>query len=62
MGHDAEGGKPQQRPGPGRRPFRVPAAQDAIERQGLQEIMWATGTGGKWRFAEEFARQVMERY
>ena len=33
-----------------------------LEAQGLQEIMWATGTGGKWRFAEEFARQVMERY
>lgn len=33
-----------------------------LERQGLQEIMWATGNSGKWRFAEEFARQVMERY
>jgi 5,10-methylenetetrahydromethanopterin reductase len=33
-----------------------------LERQGLQEIMWATATAGKWRFAEDFARQVMSRF
>ncbi|MCA8927336.1 MAG: LLM class flavin-dependent oxidoreductase [Alphaproteobacteria bacterium] len=38
----------------------VEQVQD-LERQGLQEIMWAAGTQGKWRFAEDFARQVMSR-
>ena len=33
-----------------------------LENQGLQEIMWATGNAAKWRFAEDFARQVIERY
>jgi 5,10-methylenetetrahydromethanopterin reductase len=33
-----------------------------LERQGLQEIMWATATGGKWRFAEDFARKVMSKF
>lgn len=33
-----------------------------LERQGLQEIMFAAGTEGKWRFAEDFARQVMSRF
>jgi 5,10-methylenetetrahydromethanopterin reductase len=32
-----------------------------LERQGLQEIVWATGVPEKWRFAEDFARQVMAR-
>ena len=32
-----------------------------LERQGLQELMFATGVDDKWRFAEEFARQVMSR-
>jgi len=32
-----------------------------LERQGLQEIMFATGVDEKWRFAEEFARRVMSR-
>jgi hypothetical protein len=32
-----------------------------LERQGLQELMFATGVDEKWRFAEEFARQVMAR-
>jgi 5,10-methylenetetrahydromethanopterin reductase len=32
-----------------------------LERQGLQELMFATGVDDKWRFAEEFARQVMAR-
>ncbi len=33
----------------------------ALERQGLQELMFATGVDAKWRFAEAFARQVMAR-
>jgi 5,10-methylenetetrahydromethanopterin reductase len=32
-----------------------------LERQGLQELMFATGVDDKWRFAEEFSRQVMAR-
>ena len=32
-----------------------------LERQGLQELMFATGNDEKWRFAEEFSRQVMAR-
>ena len=32
-----------------------------LERQGLQELMFATGVDAKWRFAEEFARRVMAR-
>jgi alkanesulfonate monooxygenase SsuD/methylene tetrahydromethanopterin reductase-like flavin-dependent oxidoreductase (luciferase family) len=32
-----------------------------LERQGLQEIMFATGGDDKWRFAEAFARDVMAR-
>jgi alkanesulfonate monooxygenase SsuD/methylene tetrahydromethanopterin reductase-like flavin-dependent oxidoreductase (luciferase family) len=32
-----------------------------LERQGLQELMFATGVDAKWRFAEEFARGVMAR-
>jgi 5,10-methylenetetrahydromethanopterin reductase len=32
-----------------------------LERQGLQELMFATGVPAKWRFAEEFAREVMAR-
>jgi 5,10-methylenetetrahydromethanopterin reductase len=33
----------------------------ALEQQGLQELMFATGVDEKWRFAEAFARQVMAR-
>ena len=33
----------------------------ALEQQGLQEIMFATGVEDKWHFAEAFARQVMAR-
>ena len=32
-----------------------------LEQQGLQELMFATGTDAKWRFAQEFARRVMPR-
>jgi 5,10-methylenetetrahydromethanopterin reductase len=32
-----------------------------LERQGLQELMFATGVEEKWEFAEAFARQVMDR-
>ena len=32
-----------------------------LERQGLQELMFATGVDEKWRFAEEFARRVIAR-
>ena len=32
-----------------------------LERQGLQEMMFATGVDEKWRVAEEFARRVMAR-
>lgn len=32
-----------------------------LERQGLQELMFATGVPAKWRFAEAFAREVMAR-
>jgi len=33
----------------------------ALEQEGLQELMFATGVPGKWRQAEDFARQVMEK-
>ena len=33
----------------------------ALERDGLQEMIFATGTPAKWRLAEDFARQVMPR-
>ena len=32
-----------------------------LERQGLQELMFATGVGEKWAFADAFARRVMAR-
>jgi 5,10-methylenetetrahydromethanopterin reductase len=32
-----------------------------LERQGLQELMFATGTDDKWRLAEAFARGVIAR-
>jgi alkanesulfonate monooxygenase SsuD/methylene tetrahydromethanopterin reductase-like flavin-dependent oxidoreductase (luciferase family) len=32
-----------------------------LERQGLQELMFATGVDAKWRFAEDFSRRVMAR-
>ena len=32
-----------------------------LERQGLQELMFATGVDGKWRVAEELSRRVMAR-
>ncbi len=32
-----------------------------LERQGLQELMFATGVDEKWRFAEDFSRRVMAR-
>jgi alkanesulfonate monooxygenase SsuD/methylene tetrahydromethanopterin reductase-like flavin-dependent oxidoreductase (luciferase family) len=32
-----------------------------LEGQGLQELIFAVGTGAKWRLAEDFARQVMAR-
>lgn len=34
----------------------------ALEAEGLQEIMFATGVSAKWRFAEDFARQVMSQF
>lgn len=34
----------------------------ALEEEGLQEIMFASGVDGKWAFAEEFARKVMSRF
>jgi alkanesulfonate monooxygenase SsuD/methylene tetrahydromethanopterin reductase-like flavin-dependent oxidoreductase (luciferase family) len=33
----------------------------ALERQGLQELMFATGVAEKWAFAETFARSVIAR-
>jgi alkanesulfonate monooxygenase SsuD/methylene tetrahydromethanopterin reductase-like flavin-dependent oxidoreductase (luciferase family) len=33
----------------------------ALERDGLQEMVFAVGNAGKWRFAESFARRVMKR-
>jgi 5,10-methylenetetrahydromethanopterin reductase len=33
----------------------------ALEGEGLQELMFATGVPEKWRFAEAFSRQVMAR-
>jgi 5,10-methylenetetrahydromethanopterin reductase len=33
-----------------------------LERQGLQELMFATGVEEKWQLAEDFARHVIERY
>jgi alkanesulfonate monooxygenase SsuD/methylene tetrahydromethanopterin reductase-like flavin-dependent oxidoreductase (luciferase family) len=33
----------------------------ALEADGLQELMFASGNGSKWRLAEDFARQVMAR-
>jgi alkanesulfonate monooxygenase SsuD/methylene tetrahydromethanopterin reductase-like flavin-dependent oxidoreductase (luciferase family) len=32
-----------------------------LEREGLQELIFAVGTNAKWRLAEDFARQVMAR-
>jgi alkanesulfonate monooxygenase SsuD/methylene tetrahydromethanopterin reductase-like flavin-dependent oxidoreductase (luciferase family) len=32
-----------------------------LERGGLRELMWATGTDEKWRFSREFADRVMAR-
>jgi alkanesulfonate monooxygenase SsuD/methylene tetrahydromethanopterin reductase-like flavin-dependent oxidoreductase (luciferase family) len=32
-----------------------------LERQGLQELMFATGTGEKWRLAEALAQRVLPR-
>jgi hypothetical protein len=32
-----------------------------LERQGLQELMFATGVDEKWRVAEAFARGVIAR-
>jgi 5,10-methylenetetrahydromethanopterin reductase len=33
----------------------------ALERDGLQELIFATGNDAKWRLAEDFARRVMVR-
>ena len=33
-----------------------------LERQGLQELMFATGVAAKWHFAQEFSRQVMTKF
>jgi 5,10-methylenetetrahydromethanopterin reductase len=33
----------------------------ALEHDGLQEMIFAVGTGAKWRLAEDFAHQVMAR-
>ena len=33
-----------------------------LERGGLREIMWATGTDEKWPFSRAFADRVMARY
>jgi alkanesulfonate monooxygenase SsuD/methylene tetrahydromethanopterin reductase-like flavin-dependent oxidoreductase (luciferase family) len=33
----------------------------ALQQDGLQELIFATGTGAKWRLAEDFARQVIAR-
>jgi hypothetical protein len=32
-----------------------------LERDGLQELTFATGNATKWRLVEDFARQVMAR-
>ncbi len=32
-----------------------------LEQDGLKELVFAVGTGAKWRLAEDFARQVMAR-
>ena len=32
-----------------------------LERDGLQELTFATGNDAKWRLAEDFARLVMAR-
>lgn len=32
-----------------------------LEQDGLQELIFATGTGAKWRLAEDFSREVMAR-
>jgi 5,10-methylenetetrahydromethanopterin reductase len=33
-----------------------------LERGGLRELMFATGVDEKWRFSQDFARQVVARY
>jgi 5,10-methylenetetrahydromethanopterin reductase len=33
----------------------------ALEAEGLEELMFASGNSAKWRLAEDFARQVMAR-
>ena len=32
-----------------------------LERGGLRELMWATGTDDKWRFSRDLADRVMAR-
>jgi hypothetical protein len=32
-----------------------------LERQGLEELMFASGTQAKWHMAEDFSRLVMAR-
>jgi 5,10-methylenetetrahydromethanopterin reductase len=32
-----------------------------LERGGLRELMWATGTDEKWRFSQQLADRVMAR-
>ena len=32
-----------------------------LERDGLKELMFASGNPSKWRMAEDFARQVMQK-
>ena len=31
------------------------------EAQGLEEVMWATGSAEKWAMAERFARDIIHR-
>jgi alkanesulfonate monooxygenase SsuD/methylene tetrahydromethanopterin reductase-like flavin-dependent oxidoreductase (luciferase family) len=33
----------------------------SLEQDGLQELIFATGSDGKWHLAETFAREVMQR-
>ncbi len=43
------------------RPEELAEQLRELERQGLRELMWATGTEHKWSFAEAFMRQVVRR-
>ena len=59
------GGADRRRPGarhlPGGRAEELVERIQELERGGLRELMWATGTDEKWRFSQQLADRVMAR-